>query len=349
RCSDLPPPTSAMTKRKLKNSEGSIHSASAVSSLTSPPPIAPAANSPARTAKVASATPTCRAMPGHGSSPVATQNSGAARAIAPVSQLPMRRLRRSVTAATTSAIAKATSRPYLKGSSSIGTPQLRGHRASAQDLPKSNHWREAGISQVTKATAATFDRRAMPPGAVEQRWVAPDGYPIRRLDWKEPEGFVRGSLLFMPGRGDAYEKYLETFEHWRSRGWRVTSADWRGQAGSGRLGNDAVTGHVDDFALWIRDLAALWRAWAAEREGPRVLVGHSMGGHLALRALAERGFEPVPAALILSAPMLDVHPEWLPSAAKALLVRVMCRVGDPRRPAWKWSEKPGEVPAFRQD
>jgi len=189
----------------------------------------------------------------------------------------------------------------------------------------------------------------MPPGAVEQRWVAPDGYPIRRLDWKEPEGFVRGSLLFMPGRGDAYEKYLETFEHWRSRGWRVTSADWRGQAGSGRLGNDAVTGHVDDFALWIRDLAALWRAWAAEREGPRVLVGHSMGGHLALRALAERGFEPVPAALILSAPMLDVHPEWLPSAAKALLVRVMCRVGDPRRPAWKWSEKPGEVPAFRQD
>ena len=26
----------------------------------------------------------------------------------------------------------------------------------------------------------------------------------------------------------------------------------------------------------------------------------------------------------------------------------MCAVGDPRRPAWKWSEKPGEVPAFRQ-
>jgi lysophospholipase len=25
----------------------------------------------------------------------------------------------------------------------------------------------------------------------------------------------------------------------------------------------------------------------------------------------------------------------------------MCRIGDPRRPAWKWSEKPGEVPAGR--
>ena len=41
----------------------------------------------------------------------------------------------------------------------------------------------------------------------------------------------------MPGRGDAYEKYLETFEHWRLRGWSVTAADWRGQAGSGRLGS----------------------------------------------------------------------------------------------------------------
>jgi len=152
----------------------------------------------------------------------------------------------------------------------------------------------------------------------------------------------------MPGRGDAYEKYLETFEHWRMRGWRVTAADWRGQAGSGRLGVDAVTGHVDDFALWTRDFAALWHAWAAEREGPRVLVGHSMGGHLALRALAERALEPVPAALVLSAPMLDVLPERLPASAKHLLARFMCLIGDPRRPAWKWSEKPGEVPAFRQ-
>ena len=77
-------------------------------------------------------------------------------------------------------------------------------------------------------------------GAREWRWAAPDGFPVRRLDWPGPDGAGRGALLFMPGRGDAYEKYLETFEHWRRRGWRVSSADWRGQAGSGRLGNDAI-------------------------------------------------------------------------------------------------------------
>ncbi len=194
-----------------------------------------------------------------------------------------------------------------------------------------------------------FDRRAISPGARERRWVAPDGVAIRRIDWAEPDGAPRGSMLFMAGRGDAYEKYLETFEHWRARGWRVTAADWRGQAGSGRLGIDPITGHVDDFAQWIGDLAGLWREWAAGRPGPLVLVGHSMGGHLALRAVVDAALEPAPDALVLSAPMLDVLPERLPLPVKHGAARMMCSVGDPRRPAWKWSEKPGEIPRFRQD
>ena len=195
---------------------------------------------------------------------------------------------------------------------------------------------------------AAFDRRAIPPGAAEDRWAAPDGHLVRRIDWPEPDRPPRGSLLFMPGRGDAYEKYLETFEHWRTRGWRVTAADWRGQAGSGRLGSDDVTGHVDDFALWIGDLAALWRDWARGRSGPLVLVGHSMGGHLALRAVAERALDPVPAALVLSVPMLDVLPERVSLAVRQGMARAMCAVGDPCRPAWKWSERPGEIPRFRR-
>lgn len=154
--------------------------------------------------------------------------------------------------------------------------------------------------------------------------------------------------MFLTGRGDFYEKYLESFDHWRRQGWRVTAIDWRGQAGSGRLGADAVTGHVDDFATWTADLAAFWRHWAAGRSGPLVLVGHSMGGHLALRAAAEGALAPAPAALVLSAPMLDVLPERVPLALRRLAANAMCALGDVRRPAWKWSERPGEVPAFRQ-
>jgi lysophospholipase len=161
----------------------------------------------------------------------------------------------------------------------------------------------------------------------------------------DPSRQSRGSFLFLPGRGDAYEKYLETLEHWRNRGWRVTALDWRGQAGSGRLGADSVTGHVDDFSHWLADLAAFWREWVVDRDGPHVLAGHSMGGHLVLRAVADGLVRPD--ALVLSAPMLGFLPEWLPPALQLAWAAAMCRIGDPRRPAWKWSEKPGETPPNR--
>lgn len=190
-----------------------------------------------------------------------------------------------------------------------------------------------------------FDRRAIPHAARESHWTAPDGQAIRRIDWPTPK-VQRGSLLFFPGRGDAYEKYLETLQHWSERGWRVTAADWRGQAGSGRLGADPVTGHIADFAHWIADLGHFWRDWSRESSGARVLAGHSMGGHLVLRAVAQGAVDPD--ALILSAPMLGFLPDALPASIQHLVATLMCHLGDPRRPAWKWSEKPGELPAGRE-
>lgn len=190
-----------------------------------------------------------------------------------------------------------------------------------------------------------FDRRSIPAAAQETRWTAPDGHSIRRIDWAAPTGAVRGSILFLPGRGDFYEKYLETLSHWHALGWHVTAADWRGQAGSGRLGSDAVTGHIDDFSTWVNDLAALWADWCAATPGPHVLAGHSMGGHLVLRAVAERRVDP--AAVLLSAPMLGFTASVLPDPVMHTAARLMKALGDPRRPAWKWSEKPGEPPEAR--
>jgi len=181
--------------------------------------------------------------------------------------------------------------------------------------------------------------------AREGLWHAADGQALRRIDWPAPDSACRGSLLFLPGRGDAYEKYLETLAHWHAQGWRVTALDWRGQAGSGRLGNDAYTGHVSDFSIWTSDLAAFWADWKREGAGPCVLAGHSMGGHLVLRAVVEGLVDP--AALVLSAPMLGLAGQVLPADFLHGVARLMARLGDPRRPAWKWSEKPGALPADR--
>jgi lysophospholipase len=189
-----------------------------------------------------------------------------------------------------------------------------------------------------------MDRRAIPPHAQESTWAAADGHAVRRIDW--PGGAVpRGSILFLPGRADFYEKYLETLDEWHRAGWRVTASDWRGQAASGRLGKDAVTGHIEDFGIWVDDLAHLWERWVAETPGPHVLAAHSMGGHIVLRALAAGRVKPD--AVVLSAPMTGMNGPPLPLPMLHRVAQTMCRIGDPLRQAWKWSEKPGELPAAR--
>jgi lysophospholipase len=183
-----------------------------------------------------------------------------------------------------------------------------------------------------------FDRREIPVDATESVWKASDGWPLRRIDWKHSIS-PRGSLLFLPGRGDHYEKYLETLDQLSVVGWCVTAIDWRGQGGSGRLLPDPHVGHIDDFSTWIADLKAFWREWKAMTPGPHVIIAHSMGGHLTLRALVEKAIDPV--AVALSAPMLGIHSMGLPYAAHHALARFLGRLGNPDRAAWKEGEKPG--------
>ena len=64
-----------------------------------------------------------------------------------------------------------------------------------------------------------------------------------------------------------------------------------------------------------------------------------------MRALIDRRI--APDAAVLSAPMLGMNGPPLPLPALHAAARLMALVGDPMRPAWKWSEKPGELPADR--
>lgn len=172
-------------------------------------------------------------------------------------------------------------------------------------------------------------RRALPRDAEISYWSAPDGWRVRCLGW--PANPVRGTIVFAGGRGDIFEKYLETFDHWHRAGWTIRAFDWRGHGGSGRLTNSATVGHLDTFAALVSDLAELLRSFD-DLPRPLVVIGHSMGGHAVLRALAEGAIQPD--AAILHSPMLKIRTPlgaWLSER----LARYQCRRGDPGRPAWR--------------
>lgn len=190
-----------------------------------------------------------------------------------------------------------------------------------------------------------FDRRSVPLEALETSWTGPDGWAFRKLDWQQDE--PRGSILFMTGRADFYEKYLETFNDFHEQGWNVTTLDWRGQGGSGRCGPHPHVGHIDDFATWVSDLVAQFEQWRSSHPGPYVVIGHSMGGHLVMRALTEQRIQPD--AAILSAPMLAPASGSMPEWTAQSIAKLMCLVGRSERRAWKPIENPLEPYVPRQE
>ena len=189
-------------------------------------------------------------------------------------------------------------------------------------------------------TSAENIRRAYPPGSEISFWTAPDGWQVRRFDWPSATEKPRGSILFQAGRGDLFEKYLETFHHWHDQGWAISSFDWRGQGGSGRLSDDPHVGDIDRFGTYLADFGAFWTQWAPTAPGPHVLIGHSMGGHLICRALAKSLAEP--AAAVLVAPMMGVHAPISAGFGEWLANRMM-KLGNPQRRAWKGNERPATM------
>ncbi|RZM37540.1 MAG: alpha/beta hydrolase [Sphingomonas sp.] len=192
-----------------------------------------------------------------------------------------------------------------------------------------------------RETAAAV-RRAIPEGARIGYWAASDGWKLRRFDWRAAH--PRGRLLFQTGRGDVFEKYLETFAHLHADGWSVTAFDWRGQGGSGRLSADPHVGHIDDYGVYDADLAAFWEAWCAEGAGPRIVLGHSMGGMMVVRALVAGSIDPD--AAILVAPMIGLKSP-IPAAIAARIARWIAARGDPMRAAWRGNERPGAIASRR--
>lgn len=172
-----------------------------------------------------------------------------------------------------------------------------------------------------------------------------DGWRLRTLDWPA-NGEARGTMLVQGGRGDFIEKYIEVLGHWHSRGWALSAFDWRGQGGSGRLSANAKIGHISDFSIWVDDLAERFEAPTASRPGPHVIVAHSMGGHLVLRALIEKRI--APDAVVLVAPMLGLNSAPLPELPAACIASLMASIFPPSRPAWAANEKPGVSRAGRQ-
>jgi acylglycerol lipase len=159
-----------------------------------------------------------------------------------------------------------------------------------------------------------------------------------------PEVPVTGVVLICHGLGEHSGRYGNVVDALLPDGWAVYGLDHRGHGLSG--GRRA---HLDDYGDFLADFDAFRRVVVARHpDVPVFLLGHSMGGQIALsyaldHQLALRG-------LILSAPALAS--DAVPKAALPVL-RTLGRLLPTLRPAGidttKISKDPAVVAAYQAD
>lgn len=145
-----------------------------------------------------------------------------------------------------------------------------------------------------------------------------DGVRIRAGYWP---GGALGTVVLLPGRTEYVEKYGRAARELLSRGWSVIVLDWRGQGLADRPLDDPMLGHVAQFSDYQHDLDAVLaflrhEGGARGLRAPWMLLSHSMGGLIALRAVNRR--LPFHAA-VFSAPMWGIRvPLWHRPLADAM-------------------------------
>ena len=158
-------------------------------------------------------------------------------------------------------------------------------------------------------SAPFYNDLAKGPESVSAHWRrASDGVRLRVTHW--PVEGAKGTVILFNGRTEYAEKYGRIANDLTGAGFAVLTMDWRGQGLSDRIARDPRLGHVEGFASYQLDVAEFRSAAEALRcPEPWLMIGHSMGGCIGLRAIMN-GF-PVD-RVVFSAPMWGIAmPPWV--------------------------------------
>ncbi|MEO6395417.1 MAG: alpha/beta hydrolase [Devosia sp.] len=177
---------------------------------------------------------------------------------------------------------------------------------------------------------AVIPSNPVPEGARAGYFSTSDKIRLRYATFPKSAGAAKGTVCLLQGRTEYIEKYFETITDFQKRGFAVATFDWRGQGGSDRLIPDPWLGHVERFDDYWTDLKSFHSSiLLPDCPAPYYLVGHSMGGLVALFAgLRDRMmFE----RLFLSAPMLMIDRQPFGPKGMARIGELACLLGFSRR------------------
>ena len=151
---------------------------------------------------------------------------------------------------------------------------------------------------------------------IEETVTASDG--LRLYLRRREAASARGEILISHGFGEHCGRYGALTDHLVSHNYSVTAYDHRGHGLS-----DGLPGHVESFNEYDEDLAKVVAVVRSRSEArPLFLIGHSMGGLIALRYLESKSG--ALSGAIVSAPLIEVAVAV--PAHKLMIARVGARM-----------------------
>jgi len=179
------------------------------------------------------------------------------------------------------------------------------------------------------------------PVQLETRFTEPDGF---KWDYIErhcnnnnarrirtgcllPES-PKANIVLLQGLSEFGEKYFEFARELQAQNIGLWLMDWYGQGGSGRYLDNPHKRHAENFDHYIADMDYFIETTVKpstvklSKSAPLILLGHSMGGHIGLRYLAQH--PDIFAAAAFTAPFLGISEvAKLPAPLKKFIAGTM--------------------------
>jgi alpha-beta hydrolase superfamily lysophospholipase len=180
--------------------------------------------------------------------------------------------------------------------------------------------------------------------------TAADGVALHLHAWPT-DAPGHGTVLIVHGLGEHIGRYARVATHLDARGWNVVGYDHRGHGRSG-----GAKGRIAERDDLLRDLGLVVDTVRAKQPGTLVLLGHSLGGLIAARFVAEGGaatrapwWRKVD-GLVLSSPALDPGMNRLQKLVLAVAGPLApdLAVNNGLKPAWI-SREAAVVQAYQDD
>ncbi|MEL6473806.1 MAG: alpha/beta hydrolase [Pseudomonadota bacterium] len=193
---------------------------------------------------------------------------------------------------------------------------------------------------MTRSAFVDVPGNPAPDGAEIVWFKGSEGRALRACLVPATAVTARGTVIVCPGRTEFIEKYFEVARDLQDRGFAAVILDWPGQGLSDRLLEDGNKGHIDRFETYMGALANGLEMLQDRLPKPYVSLAHSMGGAIALAAIAQ-GLVKVNAAAFC-APMWGLKTGVFGIRYLVWAMRVMGRSGD-------YAQQPGPPERFKDN